>query len=370
VVVFGAIWFLSQLLAPYKLGVVSKMLAVASIASMIGWPLYYLAEGLHRRSGKLPKMEGHRVAITTAVVLLCVLAFFLLPLPISRVRQSALVQLRPEAAQKIYVPLSATLERLHVRDGQVVREGDILAEFRSLEAENDLEEARGQFFNRTVQLGALRQQVAETFDPQERARLDTALSQADGERKVYAKQIEVLEKKMRTLVLRAPRAGVVLGAPRREDIGKRWERDQELPVCAIGDPTRLRVLVPVTPADFRVLQEDLHADGGLEATVRVHGLGGDTWTGKVAPLPESEAREVPVALTTHAGGPLPAKAGTRGHTWVPVSQHYLVAVDLLRAEHAGIWPGTQAQAKIHCRWRTAAWWTWRAISSTFDLGLA
>jgi hypothetical protein len=28
-----------------------------------------------------------------------------------------------------------------------------------------------------------------------------------------------------------------------------------------------------------------------------------------------------------------------------------------------------AQVKIHCRWRSGAWWAWRTISSTFDLGL-
>ena len=32
-------------------------------------------------------------------------------------------------------------------------------------------------------------------------------------------------------------------------------------------------------------------------------------------------------------------------------------------------PGTMAQVKIHCRWRTCAWWLWWTINSTFDLGL-
>jgi hypothetical protein len=53
---------------------------------------------------------------------------------------------------------------------------------------------------------------------------------------------------------------------------------------------------------------------------------------------------------------------------VPQSQQYLVTVNLQDADPA-VCPGTLAQVKIHCRWRTAAWWVWRAISSTFDLGL-
>ena len=32
-------------------------------------------------------------------------------------------------------------------------------------------------------------------------------------------------------------------------------------------------------------------------------------------------------------------------------------------------PGTLAQVKIHCKWRSCAWWVWHKISSAFDLGL-
>ena len=105
-----------------------------------------------------------------------------------------------------------------------------------------------------------------------------------------------------------------------------------------------------------------------EATVRVQGLGLRTWRTRLRTLPESEAKEVPVGLTTRAGGPLAAKAGTRPNTMVPQTQHYLVPIDLTGGD-PHIVPGTLAQAKIHCKWRTAAAWTWRKLSSAFDLGL-
>ena len=45
-------------------------------------------------------------------------------------------------------------------------------------------------------------------DPQERARVDIASAQADGERKLYAQQLAVQQRSLRRLVLRAPRSGV------------------------------------------------------------------------------------------------------------------------------------------------------------------
>ena len=70
------------------------------------------------------------------------IVFFFVPLPVSRVRQTALIQVRPEAAENVFVELPGTLERLHVRNGQWVEQGDVLAEFRNVELEGQLEEAR------------------------------------------------------------------------------------------------------------------------------------------------------------------------------------------------------------------------------------
>jgi putative peptide zinc metalloprotease protein len=367
VITFSVLWSISGFLPP-KLAIISKMMALAALASMIGWPLWNLGKGIYDR-GKLPTMQPRRVSITVAVAICILLLFFLVPLPVSRIRQIALVQPRPEAAEKLFVTLPGTLERLHVRDGQHVEKGDILAEFRNLEHEGQLEETRTQHAIRVVQMRALRQQVAETSDLQERGRLEVAIAQADGERKVYLQQLAVQQKALERLVLRAPRSGIVMGAPRREEVGKSWDKDQTTPFCSIGDPTRLRALVPVRPHDYRLLKEDLGPNRDLAVTMRVHGWGGRTWQGKVAPLAESEAQEVPLALTTRGGGPLALKPGVRPGTFVPQIQHYLIAVDFQNAEADEIWPGSLGQVKIHCRWRTGAWWLWRTISTAFDIGL-
>ena len=62
------------------------------------------------------------------------------------------------------------------------------------------------------------------------------------------------------------------------------------------------------------------------------------------------------------------KPGSKPEEIVPQSQVYLVGIDILDPDDA-ICPGVLAQVKIHCRYRSAAWWVWRTISATFDLGL-
>ena len=127
--------------------------------------------------------------------------------------------------------------------------------------------------------------------------------------------------------------------------------------------------MPVTPADYRLLQEDLAHDPDLPVTIRVQGRDVQTWRGKLARLPESEAKEVPCRPDHQGrrsfGGSSPSGQPT---TYVPQNQQYLLGIDFLEPDQA-ICPGTMAQVKVHCRWRTCAWWLWRTLSSTFDLKL-
>jgi hypothetical protein len=171
------------------------------------------------------------------------------------------------------------------------------------------------------------------------------------------------------LTLRAPRDGVVMSPPKIDEVGKQWEKDQGTPFCKIGDPTVLQALMPVPPADYRLLKEDLAQNPGLPVTIRVQGRAELTWKGRVLQLQESEAKEVPPQLTTKFGGPLAVRpTGGQQNQYVPQAQHYLVAIEFLQRDDY-IQPGTLAKVKVHCQWRSCAWWVWRTVSSTFDLGL-
>ena len=85
-------------------------------------------------------------------------------------------------------------------------------------------------------------------------------------------------------------------------------------------------------------------------------------------LPESEAKEIPAQLTTKAGGPVAIKPSSKPNSYVPQSQQYLIGIDILEPGTV-VSPGTMAYVKVNCRWRTTAWWAWRAFSQAFDLGM-
>ncbi|HEV3205256.1 MAG TPA: biotin/lipoyl-binding protein [Gemmataceae bacterium] len=374
VVTFSILFFLYRFLEPYKLGAISTLLALAAGGSMVGWPLFRTGKALHKR-GRIPDMKNGRVTVCVGIVLALVLAFLFLPLPVSRIRNTALVQLQPEYLEKVYAPQipasvapGAILEHLQIRDGQYVEKGEVLAKFNCRELETQLGDAQSQFKTKEVLGRTLREQAESTNDQQEKSKIITQKAQAETDLDLYRKQIDMYQEILSRMVVRAPRSGVAMSPPKIDEVGKLWEKDQTQPFCSIGDPRHLQVLMPVPPSEYRLLKEDLEHNPNLEVTIRVQGRGGLNFEGRVAKLQEQEAKEVPPQLATKYGGPLAVKPSSQQHTYVPQSQHYLVSIDFLKPDN-NIHPGTLAKVKVHCQWRSCAWKVWRWISSTFDLGL-
>lgn len=147
----------------------------------------------------------------------------------------------------------------------------------------------------------------------------------------------------------------------------RW--DPKRAFCSVGDPTRLRVIIPVEPSDFSLLAENMGAGPdkkSLAASVRVSGMGRSTWRGEVRTLPEAQADQIPLLLSNKTNGPVAVKPSGDPNQLVPQTQQYLVQVALPDVGRA-VSPGVRAKVKIHCRKRTVAWWVWRSIHDTFNL---
>ncbi len=374
VVTFSILYFMANWLKPYRLGVVSKMLAVASLASMVGWPLYRLFKGLWKR-GRLPDMKRFNVSISAGLLAAVLFVFFVVPLPVSRVRQTGLVQFDPESIRKEYMREDAILTALHVRNGERVAQGQLIAEFRSPKLEMQQVQYQGQYRTSLTEYQALGRMLASTElnDPEERKQVEAERQKALADMNQYKVQAEELQKQIDELGekhgLRAGQAGVVLGAPRPEDVGKEWMRENPEPFCSVGDPNKLIVLVPVSSSDYQVLRDDLKLLRELPVVIRVPGRGTDYVHGRITRLPESDAKDVPLSLTHQAGGPLAVKPATSNpNVHVPQSQQYLVTVEIPQAD-ADICPGALVKVKVRCKWRTCAWWVWHAITSAFDLDL-
>jgi putative peptide zinc metalloprotease protein len=378
VITFVILRFMATFLEPYKLEVISKFLAAGALASMIGWPLYRLIKNVRKR-GRLPDMKPVRVTLSAAAVVAALVVVFFVPLPISRIRETGLVQFQPMYVAQRHVEVPGQLKKLYVTEGQYVHKGQLIAEFTSVEIENRRVQALGDVEAKQKIVDSLSNDIGKETEPERKASLQRQRNQYEAERNTARTKLEQAKKEAEGLILRAPRDGVVIGLPHPEDIGKTYlynqtgqDKDSGTQFCTVGDRTHLRVIVPVSPADLQLMHDDLdHEPGkkGLEVTIRLVGRGMKTWTGHVTHLPPSESHTIPLPLSSKMGGPIPVKpGGDDPNKLAPQSPVFLVDVDLDNPDDA-IALNTQAQVHIHCRYRSIAWSLWRWATSTFDLRL-
>src|SRR6202020_2687871 len=97
-----------------------------------------------------------RVYITLTVAIAFILAFFFLPLPVSRVHESGMVVVDPGSAEGVMLSEPARLISLEVPPGQEVRKGQILGRFVSEQLEVDI--------IRAIEDGKAQRRIAETLE--------------------------------------------------------------------------------------------------------------------------------------------------------------------------------------------------------------
>jgi putative peptide zinc metalloprotease protein len=339
---------------------------------MVGWPLFRLIKNLHKR-GRLPDMKPVRVTITVSVLAAAIFVFFFVPLPVSRIREAGLVQLQPDAMEKVPVVLPGKPEKVFVIEGQLVERGAELALFTSFAHRREEIKIQSQVNQQETLLKKYQEEITKTTKLEDRETLTNLINETTAQVEKARTELQTISNKRHWFVLRAPRSGVVSGLPRKEELYHPWEKpDLEKPFCQIGNPNRLRILVPVPPDDFALIRHDVDAKKQkgqeLDVTIRVNGFTGQTWKGKIAYLPKSADKTVPLQLTTKGGGPLAMRPGTDPNNPEPQGQVYLIAIDF-ETTNTPISPGTLGQVKIHCEYRSCAWWAWRTIAAAFDLGL-
>ena len=369
VVTFGIIWFLSDFLNP-KLKVLSRMLAVVSLLSMFVMPTYKMIRSTRQR-GRLPDMKSKRYYTSLAIFAALVLAFVFLPLPISRVRETGLIAVDPDYAKPVGLSEAATLTAVLVKEGEFVKKGAVLAKFESKELNDQLAKLRAELASERAQEKLFREdagrQLGRSKEELEKSATSSSLRVADAERG----EKELLDRIARISELRAPADGNVMGVPRNSDIGRLYSANftDAPPLMTVADPSRLIVKLPVTPMQYRLIKEDLYKKGTLDVAVHVPGRTDRVYEGKLIRLPDSDEKRVPPQLTQRGGGPLSVKpAGENGQEAIPVSQIYLVQIPLSDTDTSAR-PGTLAQTKVYCQWRSGGWWCRWKLAEALEFGL-
>ena len=368
VVTFSIIFFLADFLPP-QLKILSRMLAVASLLSMFIWPMYRMIKNIRQR-GRLPDMKSKRIYITLFIAASLLAAVLFLPLPVSRVRDYGLVTVNPGDSAPVTLDMPAHLVSLHVQEGQTVKNGELIARFESRELADRKFLAESERDQKLAEVQVIEEMLTRTTADQ--SGLSIELAKAKGEAALHKGEAETAAVMLKGLNdLRAPRDGVVMGLVKRAEVNKLFDRSyqQGRPICLVGDPTKLRILVPVGSMDHKLLADDLPAGGELTASIYVSGRTDHIFKGKVVRLPKSSAKQVPFPLTNRGGGTVAVQqSGEGGQELTPVAQVYLIEVELTDPD-ASIKAGALVNVKIHCNWRTAGWWLKRKAAEALDAGL-
>lgn len=372
VLTFSIIWFLSDFLGP-KLKIISQTIAVMSLLSMIIWPAYRAFKNVSQR-GRLPDMKPKRVWITATIFAGLIAAFFLLPLPISRIREQGLVAIHPDHGSPVGLKLPATLSGLTVKDGQTVVQGQVLATFTSVELQEQIASAQAEFIKSRDAGDELKNKLSQSpnLSPEQQSQFKqrieeyrSSMNNADQMLRFYRGMMAEVGS------IKSPRDGVVSGMPKPAEVGKLFDRtgSETKPFCTVGDPRKLVVRVPITPSDYRLLKEFMAEGKTPTVKLYVSGRTDHIFSGRVGKLPESDAKQVPYGLTQRGSGPLAVKqSGDGGQDVTPLTQIYLVEVEVLDADPT-MRPGTLVQSVIETKWRSLGWWTGRALATALDIGL-
>ncbi len=135
-VTFAILWFLSQVLKPYKLESVSYLLATGALVPLLGMPVYQIGKFL-RTPGRLRKVKKARAAAYAAAAIALVVGILLIPTPL---RIDGTLVLKLEKPEEIYAEVEGQLVDLKVRDGEWIEKDGLIAKLKNPAKEKELHE--------------------------------------------------------------------------------------------------------------------------------------------------------------------------------------------------------------------------------------
>src|SRR5262249_10310362 len=146
------------------------------------------------------------------------------PLPYtSRVRTTGLVQVRPDAIEKVPVLVPGTPVNVLVEEGQYVRKGAELAVFQSFPLARKEIALWAQIQQYGDQLAKWKPELPRRRGD-ELETLRDRIRDAEVKKGELEKSLEALLKQKDLLVLRAKRDGYVMGLPPKQEQPKPWEK--------------------------------------------------------------------------------------------------------------------------------------------------
>jgi len=353
VVTFSILFFLSQFLKPYKLESVSYMIALGSLIPLLVMPMYQVVKFV-RQPGRMRKVKKVRAGVFAAVTVALVTGVLLIPTPL---RIQGTLSLTAAKPTEIYAEVPGRLEEIMVKDGELVKAGDVLAtlsnpekrlEYQQLLEQSETNHVKG------VWNGAI-------SDPSSRA-LSVQYFRAEED---LEPALTKVSDQVGKLTLIAPRDGQVMGVPNKEVRGQYLKPGK--PLFEIGDPHKLEAHMILDQSDIDLVKA---SDERNKATawVKVYGTSETTWKSYVSEVARRNREEIPAELSNNAGGEIATKQDEKTGQAKPLTAVYEVIIPIDNPDLL-LQPGLRGFAKIDGGHSTLAWWVWRAITKTFHFTL-
>jgi putative peptide zinc metalloprotease protein len=348
VVTFSILFFLTQFLKPMKLQSISYAMAIGSLIPLVGVPVYQMIKFV-RTPGRMRKVKKVRAAIFAAVAVATVAGILLIPTPL-RV-QGSLVLSAAKPAQ-VYAEVPGRLLELKVRDGEPVKQGQILAVLSNPEKQRELISLQEQHdinFVKARWYGAV-------SDPDYRARSREHDQMAND----LESAIEKVADQVARLILVAPRDGIAMGVPHKETVGQYLKPGK--PFCEVGDPHQIEAHMILDQSDIDLVR--LHR----RVWLKIYGDSETTFRSYVSEIARRNREDIPPELSNTAGGEIATKQDAKTGQMKPLNAVYEVIVPLDNRKLL-LHPGQRGFAKIDGGTHTLGWWLWRLITKTFHFTL-
>ena len=348
VVTFSIIYFLSQVLKPYKLQSISYMLATGALVPLLGMPVYQIVKFL-RTPGRLRKVKKARTAGFTVAAVALVAGILLIPTPLRIQGTLVLTAAKPD---EIYAEVEGQLVELNVRDGEWVSKDTVIAKLINPEKQKELVQkqadhainfAKAQWYNQSPErenraLARQHLQAAEELEP----------------------ILQKINEQIGKLTLVAARDGQVMGVPHPETVGQVLKPGK--PFCEVGDPHHIEAHMIVDQADVDLIRL------GRRAWVKIYGRSETTYLSEVSEIAKRSRDEIPPELSHDAGGEIAAKADPKTGVVKPQTAVY-EAIIPIENPSLTLQPGLRGFAKIDGGTSTFGWWLWRLYFKTFNFRL-
>ena len=365
VVVVSILWFLYRVFAPYGLEIVGQLLVAVAMYGLIFDPVRRLARFL-RVPGRTRQVKKLRMLATTALLVSVLAGVLLAPVPFF---VACDFHVQPEGATSVYVDVSGTLTSIHVREGEIVQQGQPLVTLGNIDIELAITRLEGDREQLSAKLAGLQLQAySDEAALLEMAEVSESLAAVDH-------RIAQRRQDLQRLAIRAPCSGAVFASPfvpPPEDSERlpTWSGhplqnenltshlSEGVAVCQIGDPQQLEVILAVSEDAVKFVRS------GQQVELYFDQRRGEHFSGAIAQVSETDMYITPVHFSGPVGRDMPGQDRSqryRSQRHRPsVSNTYQASLPF-HAQGTTVLAGGWGRAKIRVGYRSLGLRLWDSL---------